>query len=553
MSLRVRLAFLVVALRWVALGGGLALAAATSRSLVVVLAGAVLVALAAWLTTAPTGPRPDPDRTGRWRPGPGTELVVVATMVVITGGWASAFAPMLAVPVLAGGLMSGLTPALTLAGAGAGGVTIASLGLVTVGLGSGARWWPGAGGVLELVLLALLAAHSRHLARAAEVSTNDAAGRLERLQRANHLLAELHQMARDLPGSLAVPQVVATTMTRLRELVAPDRAVLLLAGQPGATSQRWTVASSYGLRLAPVVDGADLPDALREAGGGGLEVDLDVDCERAGLSPSSGRAVYVALVAGGRRLGLLAVEWDRARGGHGDPVPVPGREHELVSTVAQQAAVALDNARLFSALRCSGAEEERHRIARNLHDDVGQELACLALTLDQIWLGLGRGEEDKARSQVDGLRQEARRLIGHVRETMADLRTDVTPERDLAGTLEGFATRVKSRSGVTVAVDAGGGRLPLAQEREMWRIAQEAITNAERHARAERIDVHWWPGPGPALLEVRDDGIGLHRGGLARPDGGGLVAMGERAAALGAALDVEDQAKGGTVVRCQLS
>lgn len=80
-----------------------------------------------------------------------------------------------------------------------------------------------------------------------------------------------------------------------------------------------------------------------------------------------------------------------------------------------------DQARLFATLRCSGAEEERHRIAGRLHDDVGQDLACLALTLDQVWIGLGRPEGDQAGSEVDSLRREARRILGRVRQTIADL------------------------------------------------------------------------------------------------------------------------------------
>lgn len=77
--------------------------------------------------------------------------------------------------------------------------------------------------------------------------------------------------------------------------------------------------------------------------------------------------------------------------------------------------------RLLAALRCSGAEEERRRIAGRLHDDVGQDLACLALTLDQVWLGLGRPEGGQAGSEVDSLRREARRILGRVRQTIAEL------------------------------------------------------------------------------------------------------------------------------------
>lgn len=211
--------------------------------------------------------------------------------------------------------------------------------------------------------------------------------------------------------------------------------------------------------------------------------------------------------------------------------------------------MAIDSARHSAALRCEGAEQERHRMARNLHDGLGQDLACLALTLDQVWKELGRrGDGPVVRDEVDGLRRQARRIIGRVRETIADLRTDVSAERGLGEILERFGARVSARSPVTVAVHAGQGRLALAQERYLWRLAQEAILNAESHARAGRIDVHWCPGPGPAWLEVHDDGIGMPREGPP----GGPATMAERATALGATLDVEPRPQGGTVVRCRL-
>ncbi|MGH9070918.1 MAG: sensor histidine kinase, partial [Acidimicrobiales bacterium] len=176
------------------------------------------------------------------------------------------------------------------------------------------------------------------------------------------------------------------------------------------------------------------------------------------------------------------------------------------------------------------------------------------------------------RDAVDELRQEARRILGHVRETLADLRTDVTAEHDLGAILESFLARVSARSHTSVALDATEGRVPVAAEREVWRIAQQAITNAER--RGGDIEVTWRPGPGPAVLEVRDNGNrkgsdpgggnhpgGTHSGGTysggreAARSGGlpdGLVAMGERAALIGARLEVESELDQATVVRCLL-
>src|SRR5205085_8591347 len=139
-----------------------------------------------------------------------------------------------------------------------------------------------------------------------------------------------------------------------------------------------------------------------------------------------------------------------------------------------------------------------------LHDRIGQSLAYLAFELDRI---ARRTEAEPLHSDLHALRQDVRRVVGEVRETLYDLRTDVSDEQDLVSTLELFLDRVRQRAGIDVHFEHDAtGRLALPQERELWRIAQEAVTNVERHAHARRLDVHWWCDGRAATLEVRDDG-----------------------------------------------
>jgi signal transduction histidine kinase len=95
-------------------------------------------------------------------------------------------------------------------------------------------------------------------------------------------------------------------------------------------------------------------------------------------------------------------------------------------------------------------------------------------------------------------------------------------------------------------------RIALPREREIWRIAQEAITNAERHARASHLDVAWECTPYRAVLTVTDDGRGFSDGDNGRSDAYGLVGMRERADAIGARLDVTSSPDRGTVVQCRV-
>jgi signal transduction histidine kinase len=139
-----------------------------------------------------------------------------------------------------------------------------------------------------------------------------------------------------------------------------------------------------------------------------------------------------------------------------------------------------------------------------------------------------------------------------VRDTMSDLRTDVSDQIGAADVLRGFLDRVSERSSLDVHLEAyGAGRLPLVQEREMWRIALEAVTNVEKHSGARQLSVRWDCDGSRALLEVSDDGHGFDVGRDGRADSFGILGMRERADAIGATLDIVSGPKG-TTVRCRL-
>ena len=101
-------------------------------------------------------------------------------------------------------------------------------------------------------------------------------------------------------------------------------------------------------------------------------------------------------------------------------------------------------------------------------------------------------------------------MLGEVRDTLSDLRAEVSDQRGLVDTLEAYLERVAARTDVVVDFrHESTARLPLVQERELWRIAQEAITNVERHARATHLRVRWKCDGRSAQLTVADDGRGF--------------------------------------------
>ena len=464
------------------------------------------------------------------------EAGLAASFVAVSGRWDSPHVFALFTPIIASGFARGYSLAVTFASV-EGAIVAASLHL-----GEDAPFRPTFEWIAELMLIALVAGFGRRITTEAAKREEQALTRMSRLSEANDLLFQLHRLAQTLPASLDLSETVSSTTARLRELFEPNVSVVLLYDD---ASDAWSVASAAGARMASVLETAELPAPLSKALASDASILVDDlgSFGGPGFSAQSQTGMYVALRARQRLVGLIAVE-------RRDPTIYTQRDLGLLDGLAEQAAVALDNARWFGRLRRVGADEERTRIARDLHDRVGQSLAYLAFSLDRI---TAKAEKEAVYEDLETLRDDVRGVVTEVRETLYDLRTDVSEEQGLVLTLGSFLDRVRSRTDVEVEFEARGDRrLPLPLEREMWRIAQEAVTNAERHARATRINVSWACDDRRAELVVSDDGQGLASTTAGKVDSYGLVGIRERADAIGAALDITSEPGEGTTLRCWL-
>jgi signal transduction histidine kinase len=208
-------------------------------------------------------------------------------------------------------------------------------------------------------------------------------------------------------------------------------------------------------------------------------------------------------------------------------------------------ALRLETALLFNELREIATVEERRRIAREIHDGIAQELASWGYLIDGM-LAQSRGttiEDDLA-----NLRRELTRIISEIRLSIFDLRSEVDQYGGLGAALSEYVRSVGTSSRLTVhlSLDEGPARLPVDVEAELLRIAQEAITNARKHANAENLWVNCLVDPPRAQLRVEDDGVGLQK---AREDSFGIEIMRERAARLRARLEITPRNPRGTVVQ----
>ncbi|WP_116070147.1 sensor histidine kinase [Asanoa ferruginea] len=206
----------------------------------------------------------------------------------------------------------------------------------------------------------------------------------------------------------------------------------------------------------------------------------------------------------------------------------------------------LEAERATSAGRALTAQEdERRRIAQELHDEVGQSLTAVLLELKRV----GDHAPDEVRAELREVQETTRNSLDEIRRIARRLRPGVLHELGLTSALRSLATEYSTR-GVSVRARIEPDLPDLAEDAELvvYRIAQEGLTNTARHARAEQVDLTLRRTPGGVELLVRDDGRGL-RGA---PEGAGIRGMRERALLAGADLTVGASPAGGTEVRLRL-
>jgi signal transduction histidine kinase len=230
-------------------------------------------------------------------------------------------------------------------------------------------------------------------------------------------------------------------------------------------------------------------------------------------------------------------------------------DEELLQLLAGHAAIAIVNARLYERGRELSIVQERQRIARELHDAVTQKLFSLRLTADAAAALVGR-DPARAAAELDVVRRLAAEATAELKAVVVGLRPADLAGDGLVAALRGQAElldRVHAAR-VTFAADAIP-RLTPAREEAAYRVAQEALHNALRHAAAALVAVELRRrGPG-VVLTVTDDGRGFDA--LGAPAGGaqprlGLASMRERARAVGARLGVRSDPGAGTVVTLEV-
>ena len=338
------------------------------------------------------------------------------------------------------------------------------------------------------------------------------------LERAVRRLEATTAIARALGGETDLERILELIVTRGRALI-DARGLLILLREAGGL----VVAAGDG----------DVPPRLR-----GTNLGDQTDRVRDALGLAS-ESLMVPLVFRGRTLGMLA-----AIGARGD-----GGDAQLLQAFAASAATAVATARTVEEQRLRdamhAAESERRRWARELHDATLQGLGGLRILLNAA---VRNADPDALRDAVTDAVGCIEEEIDDLRGLIRELRPAALDELGPAAAIEGLAARTaeRARIAVTAHVALGPHRHPPEHETALYRIVQEAVTNAVRHAGARRVTISVSESDGALHARIEDDGRGFDPG--APRDGFGLTGMRERVALLRGDLELASSPAGTTVI-----
>jgi signal transduction histidine kinase/putative methionine-R-sulfoxide reductase with GAF domain len=248
-----------------------------------------------------------------------------------------------------------------------------------------------------------------------------------------------------------------------------------------------------------------------------------------------------------RTVGVLSVYNKQGEGGFTD------RDAELAIFFANQAAAAIENARLYEQTREYAVVEERNRLARELHDSVTQTLFSVTLLAEASLNLLGR-DPVKARERLERANELAQGALAEMRALIFQLRPMTLQEEGLLSAVKKHLAALHSRYGRVVELQVTGSarRLPAQVEDAAFRIVQESLNNVVKHANAPRAHVELEFGSSALRLVTSDNGVGFDPSAQQGPRTLGMSSMHERAESVGGRLQVDSSPGNGTQVSAEL-
>ncbi|MDE3088897.1 MAG: GAF domain-containing protein [Chloroflexota bacterium] len=360
----------------------------------------------------------------------------------------------------------------------------------------------------------------------------------------------LHKTGMEVSSKLQLGQVLDTVTARGRDLLNVDASALclwdsqsrwLVVGSESGPADAFESQQSIGQRVAQRINMLRVDAAHPD------------DCITCALIRAPYRVTHIEmpLQVGNHVIGCLCVSSARSR-------VFSEREIQVLSGLANQAAIAIENARAYDHAGNVAVALERERLAREMHDTLAQVLGFVNTKSQAVRVLMDAGRIDAAREQIDQLTELSQELSADVREVILGLRTALSPEKRLLPALADYVQAYAKQSGIDtqMVVDDGARDLTFAPavELQMIRIVQESLTNVRKHAHAQHALVRFSMVDGHAEMRVEDDGRGFDPARIARGDWPqfGLQTMRERAESVGGAFVIVSRPNLGTQIVVQI-
>jgi PAS domain S-box-containing protein len=254
--------------------------------------------------------------------------------------------------------------------------------------------------------------------------------------------------------------------------------------------------------------------------------------------------MIVPLVLGEQNLGFLELHFQSQTQFSSDDL-------ELVQALVNHATLALQLNRLTRRAEQLAVTEERNRLAREIHDTLAQAFAGIVLHAEALGPSL-KGSKARSRKSLLNIQKLARSGLEEARRSVQALRPKALDDRSLTQALEAAAQRLSEDAKPSCEFKQRGKALemPVEVQNELFRVAQEAMTNVKKHAQAKSAWINLEFKGRQVILTIRDDGVGLTAtNSPKRKRGYGLATMRERALRIGGKLEIESPDSGGTVIR----
>lgn len=369
----------------------------------------------------------------------------------------------------------------------------------------------------------------------------------EALQKAHDEISALYHVASVASASLDLDTILERSLDCVLATMKSDKGLIHLWDEADGTLH---LAAQQGL------DPNGIPDIDRVRPGIGFVgwvfehgqslvtpyLPLPVQEWYSADTPAHHAYVGVPMRAKGKVLGVFSVLGEAGHQFGADEVA-------LLASIADQVGVAVENARLYQQAEQLAVMEERERLARDLHDSVTQSLYSLTLLAEAGRRLIRSGDLERAEDYLCRLGETAQDALKEIRLLVYRLRPLALEREGLVGAIQQRLDAVERRSGVKAHLLANEMvRLPSYVEEGLYRIAQEALNNALKHAMATTLTVRIHAADGYVELEVADNGKGFDPNAPTHKEGMGLVGMRERVKRLGGTLWLDSAPGQGTRV-----